>query len=80
MKNDKEFMIPYFKVGFLFNSKEVLRRTKDLIAKNAGKDPKLKNFDAIVVEKCDDVATFKKNYEETLNEFLQLMKDYYNST
>ena len=50
-----------------------------MVSKNVGKDAKLKTFEAIVVEKCDDVAQFKKIYEETLNEFLGIMKDYYSS-
>ena len=67
IKNDKEFMMPYFK--------EVLKRTLKLCSKVNVKDEaekqKLKNFEQLVNDSFVENQLFKQVFNECLLEFIQ---------
>ena len=71
IKNDLEFMLPYFK--------EVMRRTEDVLKKHNAKEDaagkaKIKSFETVLNDNFSDKVSFKKIYEETLKEFIDHLK------
>ncbi len=74
IKNDTEFMLPYFK--------EVFKRTKDVLDKAVAKEenPKIrsniKNFSNVLSEKFDNDEQFQNIFNDNINEFITLVKPF----
>lgn len=74
IKNDTEFMLPYFK--------EVFKRTKDVLEKAVAKEdnPKIKgnikNFSIVLSEKFENDEQFQSIFNDNINEFIDLIKPY----
>lgn len=74
IKNDTEFMFPYFK--------EVFKRTKDVLDKAIAKEenPKIKgnikNFYSVLSEKFENEEHFQSVFVENITEFIDLVKPF----
>lgn len=74
IKNDTEFMLPYFK--------EVFKRTKDVLDKALAKEDSakikgnIKNFTSVLSEKFENEEQFQQIFLENINEFIDLIKPY----
>jgi len=74
IKNDTEFMLPYFK--------EVFKRTKDVLEKAMSKEENvkiknnIKNFSVVLSEKFDNDEQFQAIFNDNINEFIDLIKNY----
>ena len=72
IKNDTEFMLPYFK--------EVFKRTKDVLEKAMSKEESakiknnIKNFSVVLSEKFDNDEQFQAIFNDNINEFIDLIK------